>query len=127
MKFHHIGIATRDIEKSLKWIRNHFNIKNISSKVFDEKQNVFLQMVETSDVNIELVSGKMVEKFTKKSISYYHMCYEVDSIDETIKNFENSIVISRPTPAILFDNRKVAFLMTPIGIVELLEGDKNVY
>ena len=78
--------------------------------------------IETIDVNIELVSGNIVEKLIKKNITYYHMCYEVDNLQEAMASFKKSIVISGPTKAILFDNRKVVFLLTPIGIVELLEA-----
>jgi len=125
MKFHHIGIATKDIDNTLEWVKKHYDIRNISTKVYDKNQNVFLQMVETSDHNIELVSGSTVEKFIKKNITYYHVCYEVEDIYTSIKSFSKSIVISKPTPAILFNNRKVAFLMTPIGIIELLELKEN--
>jgi methylmalonyl-CoA/ethylmalonyl-CoA epimerase len=121
MKFHHIGIATKNIEKTLEWVTEHFQIINISDKVYDENQDAYVQMIETTDVNIELVSGNIVEELIKKNITYYHVCYEVDNLQEAMTSFTNSIVISSPTKAILFDNRKVAFLYTPIGIVELLE------
>ena len=121
MKFHHIGIATKNIEKTLEWVAEHFQIINISDKVYDANQDAYVQMIETIDVNIELVSGNIVEKLIKKNITYYHICYEVDNLQEAMASFKKSIVISNPTKAILFDNRKVAFLFTPIGIVELLE------
>ena len=121
MKFHHIGIATKNIEKTLEWVSEHFQIINISDKVYDANQDAHVQMIETIDVNIELVSGNIVEKLIKKNITYYHICYEVDNLQEAMASFKKSIVISNPTKAILFDNRKVAFLFTPIGIVELLE------
>ena len=121
MNFHHIGIATKNIEKTLEWVTEHFQIINISDKVYDENQDAYLQMIETIDVNIELVSGNIVEKFIKKYMTYHHVCYEVDNLQEAMKSFKKSIVISNPAKAILLDNRKVAFLLTPIGIVELLE------
>ena len=126
MKFHHIGIATKNIEKTLEWVAEHFQIINISDKVYDENQDAYLQMIETTDVNIELVSGHIVEKLIKKNITYYHVCYEVDNLQEAMTSFKNSIVISNPVKAILFDNRKVAFLLTPIGIVELLEMRRTI-
>jgi methylmalonyl-CoA/ethylmalonyl-CoA epimerase len=125
MKFHHIGVATRNIDKTLKWVRGQFDILSISEKVYDRNQDAYLQMIETNDVNIELVSGNIVEKFIKKNITYYHICYEVTNLNEAIIGFKNSLVISKPTEAILFKNRKVAFLLTPIGIVELLEAERK--
>lgn len=126
MRFHHIGIATKNIENTLKWVKSHFNVLNISDKVYDKKQDAYLQMIETSDLNIELVSGNIVDKFVKKNITYYHICYEVSNIDKTISEFKNSLVVSKPKEAILFNNRKVAFLLTPIGLVELLEINGKV-
>ena len=123
MKFHHIGIATQNIDKTLNWLCGQFNVISISNKVYDNNQDACLQMIETVGVNIELVSGNMVKRFIEKNITYYHVCYEVDDLEESIKTFEKSIVISKPVKAILFDNRRVVFLMTPIGIVELLEKD----
>jgi len=123
VKFHHIGIATQNIDKTLNWLCGQFNVISISNKVYDNNQDACLQMIETVGVNIELVSGNMVKRFIEKNITYYHVCYEVDDLEESIKTFEKSIVISKPVKAILFDNRRVAFLMTPIGIVELLEKD----
>jgi len=123
VKFHHIGIATQNIDKTLNWLCGQFNVISISNKVYDNNQDACLQMIETVGVNIELVSGNMVKRFIEKNITYYHVCYEVDDLEESIKTFEKSIVISKPVKAILFDNRRVVFLMTPIGIVELLEKD----
>ena len=126
MKFHHIGIATRNIDKTLEWVSDHFQISTISDKVYDENQDAYLQMVETIDVKIELVSGNIVDKFIKKNITYYHVCYEVNNLEESLKFFKNSIVISNPSKAILFDYRRVVFLLTPIGIVELLEMKRDI-
>lgn len=123
MKFHHIGIATQNIDKTLDWICSQFNVITVSDKVYDNNQDAYLQMIETIDVRIELVSGNVVEKFIEKNITYYHVCYEVENLEESIQTFEKSIIISKPAEAVLFNNRRVAFLMTPIGIVELLEKE----
>ena len=77
MKFHHIGIATKNIDKSLNFLKKQFEIEYISEKIFDEKQNAYLMLVKTKDMTYELVSGKMVEKLIQKNITYYHICYEV--------------------------------------------------
>ena len=123
MKFHHIGIATQNIDKTLDWICSQFNVITVSDKVYDNNQDACLQMIETIDVRIELVSGNVVEKFIEKNITYYHVCYEVENLEESIQTFDKSIIISKPAEAVLFNNRRVAFLMTPIGIVELLEKE----
>jgi len=122
MKFHHIGIATKDLKKSLKFVQDNFEIKDISEEIYDKNQDATLQMIQTKDINIELVSGSMVEKLIKANTTYYHICYEVKDIFKAIDEFKGTMVISTPKEAILFDNRLVAFLMTPLGLVELLNA-----
>ncbi len=70
----------------------------------------------------ELVSGEIVANLVKKSMSYYHVCYEVDDIDSAIAQMEKNScrIVSGPIEAALFDQRRVAFLYSPIGLVELL-------
>jgi len=123
MKFHHLGIATDNLEKAKEWIATHFKITAQSDKVFDPKQNATLQLVHTRDQTFEIVTGKMVKNLVAKKITYYHICYEVDDITKSIEEMDG-LLISPPTEAILFNNRLVAFLLTPIGIVELLESEK---
>jgi len=123
MKFHHIGVACKDIQAELQNIRKLHKIIEETPVVFDENQQAELCMITVEDgLNIELVSGAPVENLLKKRISYYHICYEVDDIDQSIETLiENGgMLISLPKEAILFNNRKVAFLMLSYGIVELL-------
>ena len=124
MKFHHIGIACSDITKTVKFLNSTFNIINMTGIYFDKNQNVDLCLL-TDDfgLNIELVSGKTVEKFVKNKQYLYHNCWEVASLEKAIKHFcdNGAVMISEPKPAILFDNRNVSFLYTKIGIIELLE------
>lgn len=123
MRFHHIGIATKDLKVSLEFIRNNFEIINISEVIYDEKQDATLQMIETKDVNIELVTGNIVQKLIDSKTSYYHICYEVEDIHKSIAEFKGAILVSPPKEAILFNNRLVCFLMTPIGLVELVNAN----
>lgn len=124
LRFHHIGLATEDIEKSLSEMKNNFDIKDISNIVYDEKQDANLCMVTVSDgAKIELISGNQVARLVKKRQFLYHICYETDNIEEQIKQLEaqGSMVISEPKEAILFGMKKVAFLMTNMGLIELVE------
>ncbi len=126
MTFHHIGVACSNIREELEKIRKLHTIIEETDIIFDENQQAELCMVTIEDgVRIEFVAGKPVENLLKKRISYYHICYEVDDIHTSIESLtENGgILISPPKEAILFNNRKVAFLMLSYGIVELLNGN----
>ncbi|RCH54888.1 VOC family protein [Mucilaginibacter hurinus] len=123
MKFHHVGVACRDINEGIAEMSKIHEISVVSKIVKDEQQNAELCMLTLADgVNIELIAGKQVEGFVKKGITYYHLCYEVENINTEIERLEKegAYLLSAPKPAILFDNREVAFLHVSYGIIELL-------
>lgn len=124
MKFHHIGIATENIESLIEYLKQILNIKDISETVYDKNQDANLCMLTLEDgTKLELVSGKVVEKIVKKRQFLYHTCYETNDINKEIEKLQklDSFLVSEPKEAILFKNKKVAFLMTNIGLVELVE------
>lgn len=125
MILHHIGIAAKDIIESIKTLKNIYEIKSVSELVYDVNQNAHLCMLTLHDNSkIELIQGSVVEKLLKKRIFLYHTCYETNEFEKTMKKFiiNGSVIISEPKEAILFEGRRVVFLMTDMGIVELLEG-----
>lgn len=128
MKFHHIGIATSNIEETIVKLKDVMNIENISDIVYDELQDGRLCMLTLEDgINLELIEGKVVENIIKKRQYLYHTCYVVSSLDDSIEDLINkgAFLISDAKPAKLFNNRKVAFLMWDLGMIELLEEDLN--
>ncbi len=125
MKFHHIGIATEDIYKTLEKLKKFFNIKNISEVIYDKNQNANLCMIMLDDgIMIELISGDVVANIVKKRQYLYHTCYSVANIEKTIKDLidDGAFLVKEAKEAILFDNHKVAFLMWDLGLIELLEN-----
>lgn len=128
MKFHHIGIATKDINLTLEYIKKVYDISNISDTIYDKNQDALLCMITLKDdTNIELVSGEAVKLYLKKRLFLYHTCWEVDDINKSIENLQNlgDILVVKPKEAILFNNRKVAFLQSKLGLTELLEKEKH--
>jgi len=128
MRFHHTGIACRDIPETLEFVQRTFDVIQTSKIIYDERQDADLCLLELDDgSHIELVSGKAVEKFISKRQPLYHTCWLVPDIEHAIENlYDNgAILFSPPTQAILFNNRKVAFLFSNIGIIELLEENPS--
>ena len=127
MKFHHIGIATDNIENCLFKIKKYFEIQEISDIVYDTIQDANLCMITLkNNVKIELVSGNIVKTILKKRQYLYHTCYEVNDIEVVINKLiqeDGALLVSSPKDAILFNNRKVAFLMWDLGLIELLEEE----
>ena len=123
MIFHHIGLAVRDIDKSMAEFNNL--IKLVSKKIYDPLQDVELQLIDFSGALLELVSGRKVDNFIKKGVSYYHLCFEVENLDETMKEFKGKgVFLSEPVPAVLFNNRRiVSAFLKELGLVEFLERE----
>ena len=124
MKLHHIGIACSDIMEKIDQIKCLFPVESVSEIVVDPEQDAELCMVYMKDSTpLELIAGNVVQNLVKKNISLYHTCWEVEEMEKEITRMcdEGSKLISEPKAAVLFDFRRVAFLHTPAGIVELLE------
>lgn len=126
-KFHHIGIACDNFEQCKEMANTFFEIKSEGDIVFDSNQDAYLCLLTNEeDLKIELISGNIVKKFVGNNQNFYHTCFQVENIKNTIiflKKERKSIVISQPKPSMLFDNCIVAFMYTPIGIVELIEDN----
>lgn len=124
MKIHHIGIVCKNIEKAVRDYGKLFEIAEQSPIVYDELQKAQLCMVKTkTGLDVEFISGEQVEGLLKQKISYYHLCYTVDNLEQEIMRFEENgaLTISTPKPAILFGGKRVAFLLTKCGLIEFVE------
>ena len=123
LRFHHVGIACRNVRRTLKFITDSHPVKRATEILYDANQKADVCLVTLEDgTSLELVSGEIVANLTKKGMTYYHICYEVDDIDASVDRLtrDRCRLVSGPTEAILFDQRKVAFLYSPMGLIELL-------
>lgn len=133
LKFHHIGIATSDINEAIKTYQNiGYDFDNMIYE--DNKQDVKIAFLKLKNHPlIEIVAPLSINShlnniIKKISAGSYHTCYEVNDIEETLKFLrkKNFIIIKKPVEAIAFNNRKVSFLFNKdIGIVELLESENQ--
>lgn len=128
MKFHHIGIACLDIGYMKQYLNNLYGVSSVSEKIFDERKGTELCVIILKDgTKIELVSGEIVEDLLKRKNYLYHMCYSTDDIDAKISEFVNygAKVVSQPNPTKLFDGKRAAFLLTKLGLIEILEDKED--
>ena len=117
-RFEHIGIAIRNIN----------SVSNDLKKINDKIQNVNLSFINCNGLIIELVEpvdkDSPIKSYLNKKQSYYHICFSVPNLEHSIKHAKrhNFIRISKPVPAIAFQNRKIVWLFhSDFGLVELLE------
>lgn len=95
--------------------------------VYDPVQQAWLCMIWLDNgMGLELVEGKPVERYLLRGIRLYHVCYEVKDLGTEIRRISESggIMVSGPAPAVLFGGRKVAFMYTRTGLIELLKEEK---
>lgn len=124
MRFHHAGIACGDIEAAIRDADALYGVKYRSDVIFDPEQSAYLCLIETATgMTLELIAGPQVSGFLKRGITCYHHCHEVSDLEQGIARLSavGATLVSSPRPAVLFGGRRVAFLMTRLGMIELLE------
>jgi len=127
MRIHHIGIACQDIDVELRRIERVHSLTHCSGIVYDRSQEAHVCYLEIEGgIPLELISGKKVASFVARGMTYYHLCYEVNDMDVEIDRLRGggALLVSPPTPAVLFEGRRVAFMYMPYGLVELLEAQE---
>lgn len=128
-KFHHIGVACYDIEKTFAHYESIGYMKN--DIIFDPLQNIkicFLIHVKNLPC-IELLApvdcnSPVWGTLKKIGVGPYHICYAVPNIEEAIKKLRDNkyLLVSKPKPACAIENREVAFLYhNDVGLIEILE------
>lgn len=131
MKFDHIGVFVPSLDLGRKHLENIFQISNWTNPVNDHLQKVSVQFgLDLSGLRYELVAplgnNNPVDPLLKQSKNILnHVAYLVDDLDVSITRLkkERCLLISKPTPAIAFNNRRIAFLYTPLHfVIELIEN-----
>ena len=129
MKIHHVGYLVKKIDKSIKSFEA-LGYKKESEICYDEYRDIDICFMNKDGYRIELVMPKsqesVVYKMLKKiGVSPYHLCYEVNNVDDAIKLFTTEkgyVLMGEKCKAPAIDNNYVVFLFNKdIGIIELLE------
>jgi methylmalonyl-CoA/ethylmalonyl-CoA epimerase len=133
--FHHIGVAVRDLSKAVSICEALFQYKLADGPFDDPIQQVSVCFLSRGrgDPLMELVAplgpGSPIERTLKKGGGTYHVCYSVPDINEAIRNLteKGSLLLSGPVPAVAFQMREIAWVMTEIGLlVELVQSQAEV-
>ena len=128
--FHHVGIAVRDLSAAIPIYKSLFGYELKSGPYNDPIQKVSVCFISrgTGDPMLELVaplgSESPIDRVLKKGGGTYHICYEVQDMNAAISHLteQGSFLISGPVPAVAFEMRDIAWLMTEVGLlVELVQ------
>lgn len=129
LKFHHIGIACRDIEKTKAF---YTSVGYIAMPVVpDPIQHVNVCFLEHADgPRVELLEpldeqSPVTRTLAAVGVSPYHTCYEVQDIDCAIAALRKQrfILVNGPVQARALDDRRIAFMFNKnSGLIELVEA-----
>lgn len=127
---HHVGIAVPALDTAIHSYDTLFSYRLISGPFDDPIQNVsvcFLSRGE-GDTVLELVAplgpNSPIDRILRHGGGLYHVCYEVLNISAAISHLtaQGSFLLSGPVPAVAFEMREIAWLLTESTLlIELLQ------
>ena len=129
--FHHVGIAVRDLSTAIPIFQNLFGYDITAGPFDDSIQKVSACFLSRGpgDPTLELVAPlgpeSPIDLVLKKGGGTYHICYQVQDINAAMSYLteRGSFLISGPVPAVAFEMRDIAWLMTEAGLlVELVQA-----
>ncbi|KEF40313.1 Glyoxalase/Bleomycin resistance protein/Dioxygenase superfamily [Schinkia azotoformans MEV2011] len=126
-KFHHIGLACKNLEKEIKMHEklNYFRESQIFEDANQKIKGVFMK---NGEFRIELLEAlnkdSPINNYLKKGIRMYHQCFTTENLDVAIKFLinEGAVLVAEPIEAVAFNKRKIAFLyLRTQMLIELIE------
>ena len=133
MKFHHIGVAVKDISATATvYVAGGYRQSEV---IFDPEQNVNICWLTKEGMPVvELLepvndTSPVNKTLEKNGVTPYHTCYVVDDIDNAVKELRKMkyVIVSKPVEAVAIHCCKVCFLYNKnIGLIELVESPANI-
>lgn len=132
MRVHHVGYAVADIDESISAFKALGYVIE-SGIINDSQRKVRIAFVKKGEDRLELVAalceGSPVDGVLAKCGSVpYHICFSVDSIDDTYSELKKKgfLMLHKPLAAPAIGSKKVAFVYCKtIGLIELLENPED--
>lgn len=132
LRLHHVGFVVASIEHEMPGFLRSL-LAQWDGRIFeDPQQRVKVAFLTTrpEDPQLELVepageNSPVFHFLRERGGGLHHTCYEVDALDEELASFRSrgAIIAKRPKPAVAFDGRRIAWLLTPQKLlIELLEA-----
>lgn len=133
MKFHHIGIAVKDISATAAvYVAGGYKQ---SETIYDPNQNVNICWLTKDEMPVvELLEPvdnlSPVNKILEKNgVIPYHVCYVVNDMEKAIIELRKMkyIVVSKPLEAVAICGSRVCFLYNKnVGLIELVEAPAKI-
>ena len=132
MQLHHVAYLTKNIDRKAEESRR-LGVTKCSEPVVDPGQGVRVVFLDLGGTQLELIEpagpDSPVAKRVLKSPGLFHLCFEVDDLEETLRRLESAeqaTVIKPPQPAPGIDDRRVAFVVTTGNdLIEFVERKRS--
>jgi methylmalonyl-CoA/ethylmalonyl-CoA epimerase len=131
MRLHHLGFVVSDITAALPAFQRSMGASWVSQVFLDPLQKVRVAFLTTrpGDAQVELVEpvgddSPVLRFLLDKGGGLHHACYEVSELEQELAAFRarGSLIVKRPKPAVAFQGRRIAWVLTPEKfLIELLE------
>ena len=133
LKFHHIGVATNDIDATAS-VYEQGGYKR-SASIFDPIQNVNICWLTKDGMpTVELLApvdekSPVNKTLEKNGVTPYHTCWIVPNIEEAALQLRKQryVMVSKPAEAVAFCGSRVAFFFNKaVGLIELVEEPAKI-
>jgi methylmalonyl-CoA/ethylmalonyl-CoA epimerase len=132
LRTHHFGFVVRDIEQAAASFRQLFQVESATPIVHDPRQRVNVAfLLLGGDVRLELIepagAGSPIERHLAAGGGLHHICFRTSQLEVDAERLREQglALVSGPTPAAAFPNRRIVFLYgSQSRLIELLEDEK---
>lgn len=130
LRFHHVGVVVDDVAAHSALYVKRLGYQIRSGVIRDPVQSAFVQFLSLpgEKVYLEFVAPdrpeSQVSNALKKGGGLNHVCYSCPDIELTCAELRDQglLLIHRPTPAVAFNGRKIAWMMGKDRVlIELVE------
>ena len=132
---HHIGFVVADIRSGMDAFVTSLGVTWDGTIFADPHQKVQVAFLTTrlGDAQIELVApdgpdSPVLRFLNDNGGGMHHVCYEVDDLEKQIAALKSrgALIMRRPKPAVAFEGRRIAWVLTREKLlIELLEKERR--
>ncbi|KGX85939.1 VOC family protein [Pontibacillus marinus] len=117
MKFHHVGIHVKDLERSYQFYNEYFGFEAGARFTLGDESILFL---EKGEVRLEVFANESQPLQTEN-----HLCLQVDHLDNVMIELKQKGLFPKEGPIVVGNGWKTVFFEGPDQeVIELLEAKR---
>ncbi len=126
LKFHHVGIACRDLDVEMgPWLMMGYQVEG--DDFVDPIKGVHGRFRSGQSPRLELLAAlpgsRVLDPWLKTRARFYHLAYETPVLQQVVSTMlaRDAILAVEPVVSVAFPGRRIAFLMLPtMLLIELI-------